>query len=275
MRAILVCVDYADLLAVTLPYNRHHFEAVYIVTDKRCQAETEAAAFRGLTQEQRCGVIVLTTDLFYADGAAFNKWRALEWGLDQMGRHGWLCIMDADILWPKSIKLFGSTVDGRQNLLGQRGRINVNFGNIYTPLRRIWAEWPDPMIRGGVMYNAIVGKQPPLPLEQHWSAFPIHRNTGEWAGYSQIFHANDPVLGPPPWHETDWIHAGGADSFFQRKWKPENKIRPPFECLHLGPCGENWFGRTEEGRRRTKAIWQRRRDLKLAGRDPFEEEKLR
>ena len=32
MNAILVCVDYSDLLAITLPHNRHHFNKVMVVT---------------------------------------------------------------------------------------------------------------------------------------------------------------------------------------------------------------------------------------------------
>ena len=41
------------------------------------------------------------TDLFYADGAAFNKGRALDWafaGADIKGE--WVCIFDADIIPP-------------------------------------------------------------------------------------------------------------------------------------------------------------------------------
>ena len=86
----------------------------------------------------------------------------------------------------------------------------------------------------------------PLPDESDWNQYEIHRNVNEFAGYSQIFHASDPVLGNAPWHETNWKHAGGADSFFQRKWKKENKIRPDFEVLHLGHAGRNWCGRTTD-----------------------------
>ena len=39
--------------------------------------------------------------VFYADGAAFNKWKALELALDSYGRRGWLCVMDADVIWPQ------------------------------------------------------------------------------------------------------------------------------------------------------------------------------
>lgn len=199
LRAIMVSVDYSDLLAMTLPYNRHHFSEVMVVTTPEDVKTQEVAAANGAT--------VFATRSFYDRGASFNKWVALEQGLNAFGRSGWLCVMDADVVWPKALPAFERKV-----------------GKLYSPLRRM----REPLT---------------IPPENEWAKFPIHRNVTEWAGYSQIFHADDPVLGPPPWHEVDWKHAGGADSFFQRKWAPENKVRPPFEVLHLGEAGRNWFGR--------------------------------
>jgi hypothetical protein len=214
LNAVLVCVDYADILAITLPYNRHHFDRVLIVTapDDACLAFT--------------GVEFHVTDAFYRNGARFNKWLALEEALDAKDyRRGWLCIMDADILWPRVAPL------------------DLQFGRLYSPHRRMKAELE-------------------FCPESEWIRYPLHRNTAEWAGYSQVFHCDDPVLGKSPWHEVDWTHAGGADSFFQRKWAHENKIRPTFEVLHLGEPGINWMGRADKNptlRVEMLAMWQRRR----------------
>lgn len=224
MRAILVSVDYTDLLAVTLPYNRHHFDQVVIVT-------SQADYPHVLPVARQHGADVFSTDSFYKDGATFNKWRALEEGLDWMGRTGWLCIMDADVLWPKSICWYSDGGDlftrAKTVVHADDGYCRLVSGQLCSPLRRMF---PDLTQR--------------IPQENEWKDYPVHRNVAEWAGYSQIFHASDPVLGSPPWHETNWKHAGGADSFFQAKWDPKNKIRPPFEVLHLGPAGENWCGRS-------------------------------
>jgi hypothetical protein len=119
--------------------------------------------------------------------------------------------MDADVLWPKTFPF------------------NPEFGYLYTPLRYLYSDF-----------------QGSIPKEEDWRRFPIHRNVGEWAGYSQIFYAEDPVLGQPPWHQTYWTHAGGADSFFQRKWPNNKKIRPDWRCLHLGPSGVNWCGKNKK-----------------------------
>lgn len=205
MHAVTVAVDYLDLLRLTLPYNRHHFDDYTIITDP---ASAGVQGMARLADSNRARVLV--TDLFYADGAKFNKWRALEWGLDRIGRKGWLCLLDADVCWPKTADL----------------RRILRPGFLYTPFRRMFPTIPSE-----------------VPSEGDWHAYPAHRNEGEFAGYSQVFHADDPALGPAPWHQTDWIHAGGADSFFQAKWPLHLKVRPAWSCLHLGPAGVNWLGR--------------------------------
>lgn len=204
MRAIVVCVDYSDFLELTLPYNAHHFSSVLVVTSMEDDRTREVAAANGTP--------CFSTDAFYSNGAVFNKWLALEQGLEVMGRRGWLCILDADILWPKQLP-----------------KLRLDVGTLYTPRRRVWDKPTKDL----------------LP-EHQWKQYPLHRNEAEFAGYSQIFHATDQHLGPAPWHETDWKHAGGADSFFQRKWPARNKVRPAFEVLHMGPTGRNWCGRVTE-----------------------------
>lgn len=244
MRAALVSVDYADLLAVTLPYNRHHFDSVLVVTSPTDTKTADVALANG--------AIVYRTDAFYRNGAAFNKWLAFEEGLDFYGRHGWLCLMDADVLWPR--------------------------------------EAPLPPLQQGFLYGALrymmTDVHLPIPPEDQWAQFPIHRNVNEWAGYTQVFHTDDPVLGRPPWHETDWKHAGGADSFFQAKWHPSRRVRFPWNVLHLGIAGQNWYGRATEyldgtrpqdyaqKREMVARIWRERKQ-RGNGPDRFAGEKIR
>lgn len=261
MRAIMVAVNYTDLLAVTLPYNRHHFDEVHIVTDEKCLHEVLPIADAN-------DASVWHTELFYERGASFNKWAALEWGLDQIGREGWLCLMDADVLWPKAARFQEVVLGQRVDTMNDRNRHFLRIGQLTTPLRRM-APWPVDVVaeqRGSGFTKAFERTKEGyvIPSEQSWSRYPIHRNVREWAGYSQIFHASDPVLGPPPWHEVDWKHAGGADSIFQRKWPAERKVRPPWEVLHLGEAGKNWFGRGADPRL-TDEVWKRRRQIRQAG----------
>lgn len=215
--AFCVCVDYLDILKLTLPYNAHQFEKINFITSPNDAERLQKYLWDDFHPQPgvRCASLgIFVTDLFYRDGAKFNKWAALEWGLDQVGREGWICLLDADVVWPKA---------------AWSQLLNLKEGNLYTPRRRMCVDIPK--------------DEASIPNEREWKNYPLHRNDAEFAGYSQIFHASDPVLGPPPWHETDWIHAGGADSFFQFKWKPDKKIRPGFEVLHLGEAGVNWMGR--------------------------------
>lgn len=205
LRAILTSVDYWDILSLSLPYNRHHFSEVWVVTtpaDYRTQQ---------IALANRCHLVV--TNLFYESGKKdFNKWKALDYGLERMGRHGWICIMDADIFWPKKI---ANPVE------------SMRVGQLLSPLRRM------------------APLTPLVPSEQTWEGWKVHRNVNEWAGYTQIFNAADPVLVAKgvPWFDTNWTHCGGADSFFQALWSPRNKIRPNWEVLHMGAAGTNWLGR--------------------------------
>lgn len=210
MKAIMVSVNYADLLTITLPYNRHHFDKIVVVTSMR-DPETHRVALEN-------GATVCQTEAFYENGAIFNKFRAMEEGLDVLGRDGWICIMDADVLWPKEVSNY--------NPLAKTFKCYPQEGKLYTPRRRMFED-----------------VTLPIPQESEWGNYPLQSQSREFAGYTQIFHGSDPALGKAPWHETNWRHCGGADSFFQAKWKEENKIRPPWEVLHLGPAGANWCGR--------------------------------
>lgn len=282
LRAILVAVDYTDLLEVTLPLNRHHFVNVMIVTSPADKDKIVPLA-------KRYDCCVSITNRFYDNGASFNKWAALEYSLDLYGRRGVLCLMDADVVWP------------------QHAPVRLERGQLLSPLRRM-APWPPlgddscPICRGrGLKEQLALAKEEGFFLketvvcpcgikaEASWHRYGIHRNVNEWAGYTQIFHADDPHLPAPPWHSTEWVHAGGADSFFQQLWPADAKIRPSWECLHLGEAGQNWYGRAtqfangtappqaQERRGQCSEIWDERRRLRAAGAtgdEVFKAEKL-
>lgn len=292
--AVIVCVDHADILANTLPYNRHHFKEVYVVTAPKMVRNTlNGILVPVCTPDLQVAVAhechTFITDSFYKYGAHFNKWLGLEEALDYVGRDKWLCLLDADIILPKEIPMSYPYFD---------------FGNLYTPRRRMMLDYNTQLCTvcegsGQVKENVVdpshnlcnkcLGgcREIVIPSEDTWDKeYKLHRNSSEWAGYCQIFHGSDPVLEAGRyWHETNWKHAGGADSFFQRKWSAEKKIRPPFEVLHIGEAGANWCGRTSryvsgeepeasmENKQRLEEIKKLRR--KNRGKvDPFQDEKI-
>ena len=229
MICFTVCVDFADVLELTLPYNRHHFNEQVIVTNRR-DRETVRVGIRN-------GCIIHRTDVFYENGADFNKWAALEEAL-RVYRNGDICLLDCDILVPK-----GAEVRSIENCL-------------QTPYRRMN---PDYTV---------------LPEDQ-WKRYPLHHVVNQFPGYMQVFNCNDPVLSDP-WFQQNWRHAGGADSFFQARWKPENKIRPEYEVLHLGQSHQHWCGRidmpTQEAQERKKKL--RYYFAKRKATDSYEHEKF-
>lgn len=236
MRTIIVCVDYWDYLSMCLPYNRHHFEEVLVVTSPQ-DIGTQTLC-------HNLKVPYFVTDAFYRNGARFNKWLALEEGFDHFGRHGWLAILDADILMPKSVEW-----------------PKLNQENLYGPERHMSISF--------------------LP-ENMWTSTPLWTNK-EFSGYFQMFHATSPFLPSPPWHQTNWVHAGGADTFFQRLWPEEKKIRLPFKVLHIGPNGKNWCGRCtplegkipEEAQQRQSAMRNFMQNRRLNPDPNYNNEKLK
>ena len=205
IRAVICCVEYDDLLAMTLPLNSKHFSEVVVVTsyaDDRTRDVVRSVP----------GARFFCTDAFYADGAKFNKWRAIEVALDDMGRTGGLGHLDADILSPPT-----------------RSLPPLDPNKLYAPLRRIL---PD-----------IAQWYPGLD----WSRLILRRDKhNEYPGYFHLFNAAAPVLHKTPWYGTEWTHAGGGDKEFQNRFGDARKVRLDFDVLHLGPVDANWFGRVTE-----------------------------
>lgn len=203
--AITVCVDFSDLLSISLPRNAHHFGRIVVVSDFSDSATAAVVATIP-------NAILFQTNEFYLDGARFNKGRALESGLDVLGREGMICILDADIIIPRHADLTCATP-----------------GKLWTPRRRILTDisrWQEFVAPGA-----------------DWDELPLNRDE-EWAGYFQLFHAGDMAIADRQyWYEPNWTHAGGADSMFAEYWPRAKRARPPFEVLHLGEDGRNWCGR--------------------------------
>jgi len=205
IRGLTVSVGpwYADLLRITLPLNMRHLTECLVVTAPGDPSVTVASAVPG--------VRVFETDAFTRFGAVFNKGFAVEEAFDVIGRHGWVWIWDADIVFPPSIP-FGLL---RPDCLhGMRRRI-LDDPSQWSPSLdwKSLPRWPD----GG----------------------PI--------GFAQLFHA-DAVRDHRPWYDVSFPHAGGCDAAFMGLWPRERWRTLPTDCLHLGPTDTNWFGTTAEAR---------------------------
>lgn len=115
MKSLVVCVDYADLLAITLASNARHFDDSLVVTTPRDYATQSVA-------HSVPRVRTYQTDIFYKYGCAFNKGAAIEEAFDMLGWEGWICHWDADIVMPPETGSY----------LG-----HCQIGYLYTARRRI------------------------------------------------------------------------------------------------------------------------------------------
>lgn len=242
LRAFITCVDYHDLLKMTLPHNWNHFKDIVVITS-HADHQTQGVC-------RQFHVECFTTDVFYADGADFNKYAAVEQALTRYGRSGWLCVMDADVAFPTEIPEFP-----------------LNANCLYTPERRMCFTIDT------------------IPVE--WESYHLDQNSAEWCGYAHIFNGSSEWLQQAPWYPTNWKHAGGADTEFQNRFPKHCKIRPPFECLHMGIPRQNWCGRTtpfangetppesaHRGRRMQQHLQGRRSIPRFSGIDRYADEKI-
>jgi hypothetical protein len=100
--ALIISIDYADLLAATLPYNRPLFDRVYVATEERDE-QTLAVA-----KAHDCDVLITTHTK--ERGAAFNRAGILQRAqrvLHEAFSDAWITILDADIVVPRQL----ATVD--------------------------------------------------------------------------------------------------------------------------------------------------------------------
>ena len=96
IEAVIVCVDYADFLAWTLPFNRNQFDRIVVVTTPR-DKQTQKLC-------EHFHVECVQTNVFYQGGHKFDKAAGINEGLKVLSRRGFVCQLDADIVLPPRAK---------------------------------------------------------------------------------------------------------------------------------------------------------------------------
>jgi len=137
----------------------------------------------------------------------------MELGFDFIGRHGFICIHDADILLPDSLPLDSLSPD---HLHGARRRI------LADP-----AKWRPDLV---------------------WTTCPIHLDGGP-IGFLQIANGEGQFLrDKKPWYDVSFTHGGGGDAYFMDLFPKSHQRVLPIDVLHLGLPDMNWFGCDQAGR---------------------------
>jgi hypothetical protein len=204
IHGLTVCVNYAEFLAASLPRWMPGLASLTIVTTP-ADHETQALAVRH-------GANVFETDLFTADGAVFNKGRAMEaarvWAEDMVTHRepGWRLFFDSDVCRRRAGRR-GSGCSSRAS----------STGACATTRRRA------PRMTAG-----------------RRSA----RMTCPGSGTSSCSTARIRSFSVTPLLDTHWTHAGNYDNRFMDLWRARRiQVRTvPFRVAHIGER-ENWFGR--------------------------------
>lgn len=231
LEGIIICVNYSDFLAHTLPHNRNHFDNLIVVTDTKDEKTKELCEFYHV----KC----IQTDIFYENGDSFNKGAAINYGLSHLENKEWVIHLDADIYLPPL------TRNILENLPLESHKI-YGADRLMCPSYEKWMEFLNnpQKIQEGWVYI-------------HLDSFPIgvrlaeynNKNGGyEPIGYFQLWNPKDSgVFNYPTQHD----YCDRTDVLQCKKFARQNReLLPEIVVIHLeseglsvDSMGKNWKGR--------------------------------
>lgn len=210
--AVLVCIQYADFLALTLPSIVATFDRVVVVTE---ESDT-----RTLSLCDKLGAIAVCSARRNFRGLSFNLPALVNDGIRALERNGFICKLDSDIFLPEGIRriLRASLVD-KSCLYGARRWFCEDYATFCEYQRT-----------GDISL-----------LE------PPYEGEGNVLGFLQCFHASSPHLRNGPFYEEERYEAPSLtnDRLFREQF-PQSAWRIlSSDVVHLGldPIGTNWNGR--------------------------------
>jgi len=227
MEAVIVCDQYADFLAQTLPHNKFLFDRIVVVTayeDKKTQRVCEY-------HHVQC----IRNDALLSRKGEFHKGKGINAGLAALSLNGWAVHLDADIYLPPQTRLLLQAADLDPTFIYGIDRFNV----------RGFEAWAD--------FQGLPRLQHENETYIHLGAFPIgtrvmHRFAGGYVpiGFFQLWHPSaSGILRYPEEH----TNAGRGDTVFAQNW-PRSKrgFLPEIVAYHLesddASNAANWSGRT-------------------------------
>lgn len=207
LTTVIVCADYSDILALTLPHNKKLLEEIIVITTA-ADLQTQQLCKQNSV---RCHV----TDVFTRDGAVFNKGAAINEVLQDLSE--WVLSLDADVLVAPDFPSH---------------RAALRSGRLYGCRRRALVKFK--------------ANTPTLFQHHLWKNIPVVQEKGPY-GYFQLFHMEDPILrNASSLFPADWRFAGGCDNEFMLRWPEKLRTWLPCHVLHLGPMYQNWCGRATQ-----------------------------
>ena len=229
LEGVIVSVGYDDFLAHTLVSNRSQFDRLIVVTSKSDTATKKLC--------EHLNVECLQTDIFYEDGAVFNKGKGINAGLDKLSRKGWVIHLDADIYLPPMTRNILERIDLDPEFI-------YGVDRMMCPTYEAWQNFvsnPRPIHEGWIYVHPTI-----FPMGVRIAEY---MNTGwEPIGFFQMWNPNGSNVHKYP---DEHGEADRTDVQFCKKW-PRNRralipeiitIHLDSEDLDLKEMGKNWKGR--------------------------------
>jgi hypothetical protein len=223
IECVIVCKDYSDFLAQTLPENLQQLDRVVVVThpdDKKTK-----------TLCNHYGVDYVETKVFHEDGDQFNKGRAINLGLSHLRHSDWLLHIDSDILLPHCFRRMLTYGKLNSEFIYGADRQNcLSFENWEKNKQKISPQYK---------YRYLVTPTSEFPLGSRL----VHAEYGYLPiGYFQLWHSSQnrkyPVINGSAEH---------GDVLFAVQWeRTKRALLPEFFVTHLESetkFGINWNGR--------------------------------
>lgn len=228
IECITTCVGYGDILAHTLPRNRHHFDSMLVLTAPEDQQTQKVCDYYQ--------VPYFSTDCFGTRWGQFSKGTAINEGLRKLELSDWICHLDSDIVLPPNTRKALETANLATDAIYGVDRVECKS---YLDWLR-FVDNPEPVVAGNGYF--IHTTHSPFPIgtrvkfDQAGGYIPI--------GFFQLWHADSKMTKYPEGH-TD---AGREDSYFASQWpRDKRQLLPEILAYHLeseaAPMAVNWKGR--------------------------------
>lgn len=235
IECVIVSVNYGDFLAHTLPYNKHLFNKMVVVTTPADSQTQRVCGFHNV----QC----LLTEEFYADGGPFNKGRGINAGLRALSRSDWLVHMDADVLLPPLTRHYLEIKNLDRNAI-------YGIDRLMCESYEDWAEFisdPHPQHELDVYVH-------PKPFDMGTRI--AKRTEGGYIpiGFFQLWHGSLGRNCYPIEHQD----AARSDMLFALQWPPQHRaLIPEIFGYHLATEGNTNQGTNWRGRQTPRFLPQR------------------
>lgn len=234
LQGLTVCVNYADFFKETGLANKGIFDKFVVVTDI---ADTEVSA---LCVEY--GYHLVKTDVFYENGASFNKYAGINEGLKYIDEDAWVMFVDSDIVLQPETKRVLKELNLDESFLYGFDRVNcVGFEN--------WTKYKNG--RGVLEHNWMLTSAG-LPLGARLVHYYGHEGeNGMFEGWRPLGFGQLAKRKYFNQYPQETKGADHCDLLFARLWDRQHRAHiPELLAVHLeshsADNGVNWYGRKSD-----------------------------